>query len=93
MAIHHGNIGYTPSGRKRKTLPKPKTYKAKFEPLVQVESYRRDVPEYKSASDMSGSCSAPDRSYTKDATFTVAPAYNKGAYQVISKDNLKDIGR
>ena len=25
--------------------------------------------------------------------FTVAPAYNKGAYQVITKDNVKDIGR
>ena len=25
--------------------------------------------------------------------FTIAPAYNKGPYQVISKDNVKDIGR
>ena len=25
--------------------------------------------------------------------FTVAPAYNKGAYQVISRSNIKDIGR
>ena len=25
--------------------------------------------------------------------FTVAPAYNKGAYQVITKENVKDIGR
>ena len=25
--------------------------------------------------------------------FTIAPAYNKGAYQVISKNNVKDIGR
>ena len=25
--------------------------------------------------------------------FTIAPAYNKGAYQVITKDNVKDIGR
>ncbi len=25
--------------------------------------------------------------------FTIAPAYNKGAYQVISKNNIKDIGR
>ena len=26
-------------------------------------------------------------------TFTGAPAYNKGAYQVITKSNVKDIGR
>ena len=25
--------------------------------------------------------------------FTIAPAYNKGAYQVISKDSVKDIGK
>tara|TARA_B100001996_G_C18631275_1_gene581862 strand:- start:401 stop:553 length:153 start_codon:yes stop_codon:yes gene_type:complete len=25
--------------------------------------------------------------------FTIAPAYNKGAYQVITKSNIKDIGR
>jgi len=25
--------------------------------------------------------------------FTIAPAYNKGAYQVISKKEIKDIGR
>ena len=25
--------------------------------------------------------------------FTVAPAYNKGAYQVINRNNIKDIGR
>ena len=25
--------------------------------------------------------------------FTIAPAYNKGAYQVITKENVKDIGR
>ena len=27
------------------------------------------------------------------ATYTIAPAYNKGAYQVISSENIKDIGR
>ena len=25
--------------------------------------------------------------------YTVAPAYNKGAYQVIGKNNIKDIGK
>jgi hypothetical protein len=25
--------------------------------------------------------------------FTIAPAYNKGPYQVISKNDIKDIGR
>ena len=25
--------------------------------------------------------------------YTIAPAYNKGAYQVIGKNNIKDIGK
>jgi|TARA_B100000902_G_scaffold19860_1_gene23807 hypothetical protein len=29
----------------------------------------------------------------KSTEHTIAPAYNKGAYQVISKQNIKDIGR
>ena len=28
-----------------------------------------------------------------DHNFTIAPAYNKGAYQVISKNSIKDIGK
>ena len=28
-----------------------------------------------------------------DHNFTIAPAYNKGAYQVISRKDIKDIGR
>ena len=32
------------------------------------------------------------KKYT-DHNFTIAPAYNKGSYQVISKKNIKDIGK
>jgi len=28
-----------------------------------------------------------------DHNFTIAPAYNKGAYQVISRKDVKDIGK
>ena len=36
-----------------------------------------------------------DDSWKKDISsgYTIAPAYNKGAYQVIGKDNIKDIGK
>ena len=30
---------------------------------------------------------------TTEHNFTIAPAYNKGAYQVISREDIKDIGR
>jgi hypothetical protein len=36
---------------------------------------------------------APRRDPLKSTQHTIAPAYNKGAYQVISKDCIKDIGR
>ncbi len=36
---------------------------------------------------------APKRDPLKSTKNTIAPAYNKGAYQVISKQNIKDIGR
>ena len=37
----------------------------------------------------------PNRNWRLEESqkFTVAPAYNKGAYQVISRSNIKDIGR
>ena len=38
-----------------------------------------------------GAVTPPRRSYT--TTHTIAPAYNKGPYQVISKSNIKDIGK
>ena len=36
---------------------------------------------------------APKKDPLKTTAHTIAPAYNKGAYQVISKENIKDIGR
>lgn len=38
-----------------------------------------------------GAATPPRKSYSSN--YTIAPAYNKGAYQVISKNNIKDIGK
>ena len=38
-----------------------------------------------------GAVTPPRRSYRTN--HTIAPAYNKGPYQVISKSNIKDIGK
>ena len=38
-----------------------------------------------------GAVTPPRKSYTSN--HTIAPAYNKGPYQVISPKNIKDIGR
>ena len=38
-----------------------------------------------------GAVTPPRRSYRTN--HTIAPAYNKGPYQVISESNIKDIGK
>jgi hypothetical protein len=94
MAIQFGSLRHTASGRRRRALPKTRRYTPDFKALEVPDTYRRDVKEYKSASDVGSDCSAVDRSGWLDTSkYTIAPAYNKGAYQLISKENIKDIGR
>lgn len=76
--------------RRRKTVARKA--KVPFVPL-KVTSSRVEV-KYPSAP--IGRYQPPkDLSYQKEvsAKYTVAIAYNKGAYQVISPDNIKDIGK
>tara|TARA_R110001592_G_scaffold150262_2_gene376078 strand:- start:114 stop:248 length:135 start_codon:yes stop_codon:yes gene_type:complete len=44
---------------------------------------------------MTGVASKADDTYKQEVSqsYTLAPAYNKGAYQVIPIENIKDIGR
>ena len=46
-------------------------------------------------SDVVGAATKPVVSYKEEASqkYTVAPAYNKGPYQLISRANVKDIGK
>jgi hypothetical protein len=92
LALTFGSLRHTSSGRKRKPLPKSKRYTPDFQPLEETDVYRRDTKEYKSASE-SGSNTVCITREVLDSIYTIAPAYNKGAYQVISKENIKDIGR
>ena len=55
----------------------------------EAECPMRDVPSLDTR--QTGGVTPPRRSYTSN--HTIAPAYNKGGYQVISKDCIKDIGR
>ena len=77
-------VGYVPK-RKRTRLEKGK-------PLVQ-----QNVPYYRSGSGVPCSNTICAITYSKKRggvqKYTVAPAYNKGAYQLITKDNVKDIGK
>ena len=92
MALTFGSLRHTSSGRKKKPLLTSKRYTPKFQPLKETDVYRRDTKQYKSAG-VSGTSTTLSIRPKLDSKYTIAPAYNKGAYQVISKENIKDIGR
>jgi len=99
MQTFHGPMKYDMNGRKRKTNAWKKTPKRKpeFKPLEnysigQAGSDHRE--KYPSVSDM-GYVPQKDNSYKLEESknFTIAPAYNKGAYQVIPRGDVKHIGK
>ena len=92
MALTFGSLRHTSSGRKRKPLPRTKRYTPKFQPLEQTTVYRRETKQYKSA-EIDSIDTTVDARHELSSKYTIAPAYNKGAYQLISRDNVQDIGR
>lgn len=89
-----GSINYTTNGRKRKTTQRVRKVKQVFKPLKTQENYRRETPTYPSV-EMKGFAADTSQEYKKEVSqnYTIAPAYNKGAYQVIPRDAVKDIGK
>ncbi|MFO0002026.1 MAG: hypothetical protein ACK559_12925 [bacterium] len=96
MGVIQGNLSYTMNGRKRKSLPK-KSVKSKYQyySSCKIPSYETGDKKYPSVEDVRHATGKMDTSFQREisAKYTVAPAYNKGAYQVISRENVKDIGR
>lgn len=107
MINYSGSLRYDMHGRKRKVRAKSAPVRASgslrdFKPLKlsdaeiarnkEIASHREKYP---SAGMGIGSSASADTSWKVEESknFTVAPAYNKGAYQVIGKSNVKDIGR
>ena len=91
--IVQGSINYTPSGRKMKRPWQTRRRQVWHWRTVSMPVYREDENKYPSAK--LGSPVADETAKKKyyTSSHTIAPAYNKGAYQVISKENIKDIGR
>ena len=65
------------------------------EPMkVEKKQYREEVTiPTRTKGKVAGTKPAVNWRLEESRNFTVAPAYNKGAYQVITKSNVKDIGR
>lgn len=96
---HIGSLRYDSTGRKRKSkaLNKCKKPQNDFKPLEvrSVHPSYEDQIQYKSAALTSPHIDMKDDSYKKDISsqYTISVAYNKGAYQVITNDNIKHIGK
>lgn len=60
-----------------------------------IPSYESDTKHIPSKGDGVGNATKKDERYKLEVSkqYTIAPAYNKGGYQVIGKNNIKDIGR
>lgn len=91
------SMRYSPSGRKRKT----NAYKKKAQPKFEAQKTKKFKPVEKAKEIPSLIHSSKTKYKNEDNSwkveeskkFTVAPAYNKGAYQVIPKGDVKWIGK
>ena len=103
MLNFSGSLRYDMHGRKRRTkaLSKPKR-KNSYMPNMRLEVPKREDSTKKYRSMPIGSYRAQEEleamkkrivAQQESAKYTVAPAYNKGAYQVIPRKEVKDIGR
>ena len=74
----------------------PVTKPVTNETLQAYKDHIRKYPSHKpTKSDGKGSLDVRWQQEKREISkgYTVAPAYNKGAYQVIGKSNIKDIGK
>ena len=99
IMIVKGSLNYTTSGRKKKNL---KTKKRKQDDrsyigITRNNSHRsNNIISHRSNTVFNGQKLPPEwESERRDisSNYTIAPAYNKGAYQVIGKNEVEDIGR
>jgi len=109
MKNYSGSLRYDMNGRKRKmakksmSSPKVRARKSDFKPLKISQAdldrqaeHKAHREKYPSLGNGIGTASvSADTSWKREESknFTIAPAYNKGAYQVITKNNIKDIGK
>tara|TARA_Y100000356_G_scaffold93676_1_gene79097 strand:- start:51 stop:359 length:309 start_codon:yes stop_codon:yes gene_type:complete len=101
--IIKGSLNYDSHGRRRKTVrTKRRSHKSKWtkvgavaqqgEHRICTAKVAGSIPV---SSTNAGKGTKPDNSWKVEISkqYTIAPAYNKGAYQVIPRKEVKDIGK
>ena len=100
--IIKGSLGYDQHGRKRKRLrTKRKSQKSTWTQGAVAQQGERRTCTAKVAGSIpvsstnAGKGTKSDNSWKVEISkqYTIAPAYNKGAYQVIPRKEVKDIGK
>jgi len=97
--IIQGSMRYSPSGRKRKTNAYKKKAKPKFEAQQKKNFKKPDttpkIPSllHSSKTKCKNDTLSKEERLEISKNYTVAPAYNKGAYQVIPKGDVEWIGK
>lgn len=101
--IIKGTLSYDQHGRRRKTVrTKRKTTKSKWISIgaVAQQGERRTctakvADSISVSSTNAGKGTKADNSWKLEISkqYTIAPAYNKGAYQVIPRDDVEHIGK
>ena len=93
--IVRGSMRYLPNGRRKKPFPTKQN-----KDRVQFMQLHREEPVIRETNDYPSHPMTPYKPRPRDdwkgqasAGYTIAPAYNKGAYQVISENNIEDIGK
>ena len=98
-SIKHGDMRSYSSGRKKNynAWGKSKTYTRTFSDYKPQRNFRLNEERIPSLPIRMGVDHSIDKELINkqeiSKNYTIAPAYNKGAYQVISKDNIKHIGK
>ena len=93
--IVRGSMRYLPSGRRKKTFPtKQSREKVQFMQLHREDSVLHTKNDYPSHP-MTPYKPRPRDDWKVQASsgYTIAPAYNKGPSMVVSKKDIKDIGK
>lgn len=106
MGMFYGSMTHSYNGKKRKTKAYSKSRRrspVSTEPMkipqhildraAEMQAFNERYPSMSVAT--SKYVPQEDDSWKREESknWTVAPAYNKGAYQVIPKSNIKDIGK
>jgi len=93
MGMIYGSINYTTCGRKKKTTRRVRPA-TKAVRRNAPEPYRRETPEYRSASDTVGIAARMDSpQYTGTLVKGIGTLHKSNAVPVINEEEMKDLAR